>query len=368
MGMEAITRSKIKGMLVGGAIGDALGAPVEMWNPEKIAEVHGGPVTKYVPPIGHKWFKVEEFLPGMTTDDTQLTIATMEGLIKGHDKAKSGDFDAYMDAIAAEHVEEMKRMIGGWGTTTQEAVRRIANGVSWKQSGKTSEPNRGTGNGVPMKCSPLGAWLACPVGRGYEEIDETFHFNQRCVDFSAMTHWTQISAHAGVVHANLIYMCLWEKPGHIVPKYVIDLIADVIPNEYWDSKDVHIERYDVSHLDACNDDLFEALAGIKIYKLKKMTVEDIAEQHGCGCYVFESLPFSYAIWLRNLHSMDGIIEAANAGGDNDTNAKIVGELLGANDGIEIFQRPENRWAIDGLKDYDKLIDLAERFCDKFDIK
>src|SRR5271170_7834437 len=99
--MKPATRNKIRGMLVGGAIVDALGAPVETWDLPKIVAVHGRPITGYVAPIGHKWFKVEEFLPGMTTDDTQLTVATMQGLINGHPAAKAeGNFDRYMDAIA----------------------------------------------------------------------------------------------------------------------------------------------------------------------------------------------------------------------------------------------------------------------------
>src|SRR4051794_24474709 len=128
--MKPTTRGKIRGMLVGGAIGDALGAPVETWDLPRIIEAHGGPITGYVPPIGHRWFKPDEFFPGMTTDDTQLTVATLEGLINGHPAATDrGDFGCYMDAIAQAHVGAMKFAVGGWGKSTTEAVRRIAAGV-----------------------------------------------------------------------------------------------------------------------------------------------------------------------------------------------------------------------------------------------
>jgi ADP-ribosylglycohydrolase len=49
--MKAVTRSTIRGMLIGGAVGDALGAPVETWDLPKILAVHGGPITRYVAPI-----------------------------------------------------------------------------------------------------------------------------------------------------------------------------------------------------------------------------------------------------------------------------------------------------------------------------
>jgi len=104
-------------------------------------------------------------------------------------------------------------------------------------------------------------------------------------------------------------------------------------------------------------------------EIGKNSVEEIIENFGGGsCYVYDSLPFSYAFFLRNLGSIDGILEAVNAGGDTDTNAKIVGEMVGARSGIEIFQSPENRWMIEGLREYDQLIELANEFCDCFEIK
>jgi ADP-ribosylglycohydrolase len=201
---------------------------VETWDLPKIVEVHGGPITGYVAPIGHKWFKTDEFLPGMTTDDTQLTVATMEGLISGHPAAVAEqNFDRYMDAIAIAHVEARKLAVG-WGTSTTEAVRRIANGVHWSQSGKTSEKNRGTGNGVPMKNSPLAAWASSPVGMKWFE-DDRFQFNQRLVDFSAMTHYSAVSAEASVIHANVMHFLLCDEPGDsALGKQVLDLVADAV--------------------------------------------------------------------------------------------------------------------------------------------
>jgi ADP-ribosylglycohydrolase len=61
------------------------------------------------------------------------------------------------------------------------------------------------------------------------------------------------------------------------------------------------------------------------------------------------------------------MEAVNAGGDNDTNAKLVGELLGAYHGLDFFLTVENEWAVEGLKCYDELLALADQFCDTFGI-
>ncbi len=71
-------RSRVRGSLLGGAIGDALGAPVEFWDVERIRRQCGrGGVREYVPenvagvPVH-----------GRITDDTQMTLFTVEGMIR----------------------------------------------------------------------------------------------------------------------------------------------------------------------------------------------------------------------------------------------------------------------------------------------
>jgi ADP-ribosylglycohydrolase len=68
-------RSRIRGCLLGGAIGDALGAPVEFVNVAQILQDHGddGVRTFVRLPDGAP--------PGTVTDDTQMTLFTVYGLI-----------------------------------------------------------------------------------------------------------------------------------------------------------------------------------------------------------------------------------------------------------------------------------------------
>jgi ADP-ribosylglycohydrolase len=74
-----------------------------------------------------------------------------------------------------------------------------------------------------------------------------------------------------------------------------------------------------------------------------------------------------ALFLRNPKSFGSIMEAVNAGGDNETNAKLVGEMLGAYHGLDFFLTPENKWAVEGLLSYKNLLALADQFCDTFGI-
>lgn len=71
-------RSRVRGCLLGGAVGDALGAPVEFWSLERIrSECGRDGVKEYLPEnvAGSRAY-------GRITDDTQMTLFTVEGMIR----------------------------------------------------------------------------------------------------------------------------------------------------------------------------------------------------------------------------------------------------------------------------------------------
>lgn len=73
-----MNKSKIKGLIFGCAIGDALGMPIESFSKEKIQSKYKR-LTNYIQPVDHKWFNGKE--SGTTTDDTSLLTATVESII-----------------------------------------------------------------------------------------------------------------------------------------------------------------------------------------------------------------------------------------------------------------------------------------------
>lgn len=74
--MVARDLDQFKGVLLGCAVGDALGGPVEGWSSTEIRMVHGGPLRDFLP---------ERYGPGAFTYDTQLTLALAEALVfRGH--------------------------------------------------------------------------------------------------------------------------------------------------------------------------------------------------------------------------------------------------------------------------------------------
>ena len=357
-----MNRDKVLGMIVGGAIGDALGMPVETWDSEKIFSYYPTGIHAYHQPKNHKWFS-DDVESGTITDDTQLTVATIKGIIAGYGESKKqGTIEPCLREIAKEHIKAADETMDGWGKTTRESVARLKDGMSIFESGKSSNVQRGTGNGVPMKASPLGVLRASLHGT---RIDPKF--NQRVVDYSAMTHYSKLSAHAAVLHVNVIEKLLWDHFNHFNPKSFSAFIGD----EFWFYENLDSEKgYNVSHLNDSRDQMKNRMTLIhkEFNNLKSMSLEERIEKFGDGsCYVYHSLPFAYSFFFKNHQSVDCITSTIEGGGDTDTNAKIVGEMFGALWGLDVI-RNQAGWMIDGLKDYNDLLDLGNQFCDVLEIK
>ncbi|WBB63238.1 ADP-ribosylglycohydrolase family protein [Streptomyces sp. WMMC500] len=79
-------RSRVRGCLLGGAIGDALGGPVEFWSLERIRSECG--------PDGVREYRPEDVACARTygriTDDTQMTLFTVEGMIRASVRTDRG--------------------------------------------------------------------------------------------------------------------------------------------------------------------------------------------------------------------------------------------------------------------------------------
>lgn len=332
-------KSKILGMLVGGAIGDALGRPAESMTPEQFRENYPEGIRDYLAPRNNKWFKDDK--KGVFTDDTNLTLAVFRSL-------SNGSID--LDRIAKEHVTALQESTEGWGPTTLDAVKRLEQGISWKESGITKDANRGAGNGVPMKVAPLAAWC-------YATRNDPLHLIDELIAFSAMTHYTRVSAVATVAHAKALYSCLWANVSwyNEYNNFLLPLLDAA------EACEGHIE-----HLpDLTGYDLGKVINRIhSIDELtQKWSLDEIRKRFGKGnSNVTSSLFVSYAFFLKNPYSLESLFEVMAYGGDVDTNAKFVGELLGALNGIELFLNPKYKHLIDGLIGYNTITQLVDKFC------
>ncbi|MBI4994957.1 ADP-ribosylglycohydrolase family protein [Candidatus Peregrinibacteria bacterium] len=328
-------------MFLGLAIGDALGMPAETLTRREIQKRFGR-IDKYIEPRGHKWFDGKP--AGMWTDDTQLTLAVADSFI---DK---GQFD--MDDIAVRHVKALKESDLGWGSTTREAVQRLSEGTHWNISGYSTTPlGRGIGNGVAMKIAPLAAYLTTRY-RNHElsqpDVDDISRF-------AFMTHSTGIGAASALAHIEAIYHCLTHTRRHFFDDEFLKAVIGAAKRHNTFTED---------NSDSERDKLLFQLGYVDRLDWSVIPVEAMLKVFNGGTSkASSSLPFSYAMFLRNVDSIDAIYETVNAGGDTDSNGAIVGSLLGALYGEYIF--PAH--LVNELWQKNHILEIADRFCAVFGI-
>ncbi|MEV4969747.1 ADP-ribosylglycohydrolase family protein [Streptomyces scopuliridis] len=172
---------RVTGALIGAAVGDALGGPVEGWTPEAIAERHGGRVRGIVEPF-HKdeWKTARPIAPyhkgdGHVTDDTLMTHA----LIRVYEQVRD-HLDAY--AVADHLVPDLMTNPRWIPELEAEALplQRIFLAEKWIVArihyGHVDPREAGVGNivncGAAMYMAPVGTVNAGNPLRAYEEALE----------------------------------------------------------------------------------------------------------------------------------------------------------------------------------------------------
>jgi ADP-ribosylglycohydrolase len=108
-------RSRARGCLLGGAIGDALGAPVEFDSIDDIRRRYGrSGIGGFAPAYGSL---------GAVTDDTQMTLFTAEALVRAAHRLESGDAGAGL-IVAELHAAYLR-----WLSTQEDTNAAARDGL-----------------------------------------------------------------------------------------------------------------------------------------------------------------------------------------------------------------------------------------------
>ncbi|MCT9142271.1 ADP-ribosylglycohydrolase family protein [Streptomyces violarus] len=169
---------RISGALIGAAVGDALGGPVEGYSPEQILERHGGRVHGIVGPWhGDAWRTARPLAPyhkgdGHVTDDTLMTHALIRVYARVRDH-----LDAY--AVAGHLVPDLMTEPRWIPELETEALplQRIFLAEKWLVTrihyGHADPREAGTGNivncGAAMYMAPVGLVNAANPPAAYAE-------------------------------------------------------------------------------------------------------------------------------------------------------------------------------------------------------
>jgi ADP-ribosylglycohydrolase len=302
---------KVEGMLLGVAIGDALGATTEGNLP---ADRHllFGEIRNYVP--GRR---SNNRAIGVPTDDTQLTFWTLKQLIQ------DGGF--VPDNLARRFC---KHRIMGIGSTTKEFVINYKDrNKRWYAAGLDS-----LGNGVLMRITPIVVpYLRNPHPSMYADA---------ALD-TMITHNAFGNISTCVAFVNILWELLaMSSPPE--PNWWIDTYCSVAQALEGDAeyhpKIAHHNSYQGSLWQFTDKVVREALS-------RRMTVLEACSWWGSGASLFETVPSVLYILANHAENAEeAIIRAVNDTKDNDTIAAIVGAAVGALHGLKYIP---DRW-IDGL--------------------
>ena len=296
---EIRTADRAVGCLIGGAVGDALGAGIEFMSHADIVDQFGPEgVTDIVPAYGQI---------AAITDDTQMTLFTAEGLVEAR-KTGVDQISAIWDAYKRWYhtqggplpeeadpnqgllaISEMHNMRAP-GLTCTGALRG-------NTAGTLTEPvNNSKGCGGVMRAAPAGFVTDDPV--------EAYRLGR---DLAALTHGHP----SGWIAAGAFAAIICELVNGTEPTQAVQTGLLLVESE------------------EAGAEVAEALRdAIATSEQPEPSVTEI-EELGAGWIAEEALAISVACFLTDLTPREQLLLAVNHSGDSDSTGSILGNLIGA---------------------------------------
>jgi ADP-ribosylglycohydrolase len=282
-------RERFLGCLLGLAIGDALGMPVEGWPEQRIREQYGW-VDRYLPRLsgdGHVETPAGEF-----TDDTELALCLVEAVTSAH-----GYLD--VEAVGYRFLRVLQSESGRFlDPTTRRALERAA---------QTDDFQQGiAGEGRPTcsaaaRIAPVG--LVHALGRFNPEI-----FTRDVLRACLLTHSDPEAVNCALAVAYAVRLLVTAE---VPPELLIDEVLHFIDEDVV-ARRLRLAASLVSHGGSPERDLAN---------LREIgTSPEVAEAVAAAFYCFATHPDDFTA---------AVLTAVNAGGDTDSIAAMTGALSGA---------------------------------------
>ncbi|WP_442874830.1 ADP-ribosylglycohydrolase family protein [Amycolatopsis sp. NBC_00345] len=296
-GMEA---HRLRGSLLAGAIGDALGARVEFDSMDRIREIAG--------PAGITGFLSAYGGEGRFTDDTQMTLFTLEALVRAHAQRRRapgltcfGELEAYgrsgirggvdrpvnnsKGCGAAANPTESRRTRAAAGPLVATRFRRGCGRISSEQHS--------------MRVAPVALWS--------DDLSEVFGL---AAEAAALTHGHPSGYLSAGTFAVIVHELLLGKP-------LLDAVgtarAELVRHPGHEEADAALEQA----LAAPGPD---TAAPAEPERLEALGRGDSGET---------ALAMSVYVALTTEDAESALLAAVNHGGDSDSTGSVCGNLVGA---------------------------------------
>lgn len=297
--------------IIGHAVGDALGVPVESLSRLQLAS---RPIRDMM------GFGIHRLPAGTWSDDTSMEIALMDSLIK----QKRFDLDDIMHNFYKWFHDADFTATGqnfGIGPICEEAIRNYMDGLSPLECGVKDA--KSVGNGSLMRILPV-AYVCY-----YNQITGKKR-RQLVHDLSAITHANELCILGCLIYVN--FVC-----------HLLD-------------GDNLLEAYQKTQLDDYSD--FEEDTRMSYYRILEENIGSYARQTIISTdNVLNTLEAAFWCLFNTDDYRDAVITAVNLGDDTDTVGAVTGSMAGILYG---FNEIPGLW-VEALQRSEYLLDLCERF-------
>lgn len=339
--MEILT-DKIRGCLVGGAIGDALGYSVEFMTYPSIIRQYGSD--------GITNFTLEDNL-ALFSDDTQMTLFTANGLLNGivhnnflHQQSSLIDNigNAYIDWYKTQlrqnyRIPENERNCWISGISQLYALRAPGNtcltAIQQRINGSKVE-NNSKGCGGIMRIAPIAlAFDKCPSENAQEIFNYQANIIHLACEAARLTHLHPLGFLPAGLMAFLLYKIL-HSPDAITPQWIKSTVFEglwYLDNTVDSVRGVTYKQLYHKELDELN------IMTLRTIKLAEEADNDMdaIKKLGQGWTADEAWYIALYCCIRHLDSIhDAIIAAVNHDGDSDSTGAIAGNIMGAIHGYQ----------------------------------
>lgn len=304
---------KIQDGIIGFAIGDALGVPVEFKSREQLKKC---PVNEM---IGYSTYNVPK---GTWSDDTSMTLATIDSIIQ----CKNID----TEDIAKKFIKWLRNNeytatndCFDIGRTTMQALSKyelkIDNAINCGGKGEFDN-----GNGSLMRMLPIAYYIYL---KNIKSDTEIYNIVKQV---SSITHAHEIS----------ILGC------YIYVRFTLELL---------EGKDKIEAYYTIQQLDYS---MFSNVNIDKYSRILKDNIQNVDEENiSSSGYIVSTLEAVMWLFINSSDYNNTVLKAVNLGEDTDTISAITGGLLGLYYGIENIK---DSWKQD-MQKYDYIIEVCEEF-------
>jgi ADP-ribosyl-[dinitrogen reductase] hydrolase len=327
---------RVRGCLLGSAVGDALGAPLEGLSSQQIKS-HYGRVKNFVD--GVQAWKRKPYrwrLRGLYTDDTQQAMALCDILLEHGRIDPERLAELYLSlatpkgAFAGAH--------RGLGRSFRQVLGALERGVPAHLTGQT-----GAGIGAAMRIAPLPLYFG-------QDLDALF---ESAMAASLMTHLDIRSLSGAMAVAHTIRRLVAGDPRD--PGLLLWVASDLVKDETRIARQFsHMVIKLGEHARCLPRAIAHAESLLDLPRDRALNaLVDEANRHGaepsCKRPTQGFPPACIPTCLYLLLATDGfeeaLVDVVNLGGDADTAGAILGAMAGAYYGVESI--PE-RW-LDGLQ-------------------